>query len=739
MNIFNHKNLPISYKSINILLLALAILPACFLGILILIYSIDVPVMDQWGVPPLFEKLHNGSLSFIDLLAQHNESRKFFPRLIFLSLGYLTHWDVRYEMLIIFLLACVVSLNVYLLSNITVTGSTVKRLLLAIISNLLIFGPIQWDNWLFGIQIVVFVPIVCITTCILVAYSSLATRTKLLISICLSTISTFSYANGILCWVVVLPILILKSRNRLNKNTCLIFVWITGFILNLVVYFYNYKKPLGHPSFSEALVHPLQTVHYFISFLGAPFAFVIGINRLTAATIIGFVLLLLFLASCLYVLKFLTDSALLHRVGGWLTIGLYVILSDVVTTSGRVGFGVEHSLSGRYTTFSIYFTLSLVYIITIIVDDLKTKDYLSKSKKLITQSVSFLAAAILVFHLLSSVYAVKKMSEARRERLQARSCLLFINIVPEQECLLKKVYPDIAHLKYYSNVLNNLGYLKPTLVKTSDVQDIQGDTNLSSDYGEFNTLIQESPEIYFASGWAVLPERREPSDAVILTHQNINGDYTMFAVVEEKKKSKKAAKVFKNKSYSYSGWQKTFSSIGFPKGAIKIDAWAFDANTGKAFKLNGTQKITESSLYLAIPKITNIGEINFKPVVGSSPNGFFEQVNGSSAKTIEVQKANIVNAGGWAILVNEGKPADKVIVTHGENNSVIAVASVVNSERPDVAKALQNNAYFQSGWSVTFNSSILPAGKVVLKAWAYNAARKEATQLNNSFEVVVLK
>jgi hypothetical protein len=37
----------------------------------------------------------------------------------------------------------------------------------------------------------------------------------------------------------------------------------------------------------------------------------------------------------------------------------------------------------------------------------------------------------------------------------------------------------------------------------------------------------------------------------------------------------------------------------------------------------------------------------------------------------------------------------------------------------------------------TFNSSTLPADKVVLLAWAYNSARKEATQLNSKHEVVL--
>ncbi|NJM28325.1 MAG: hypothetical protein HC856_09140 [Pseudanabaena sp. RU_4_16] len=110
---------------------ALAILPACFLGLLIVKYSVNVPFQDQWAIARLLPKWLEGTLSFGDLIAQHNESRKFFPRLIFLALAQFTHWDVRYEMLISFLLACIVAVNLYRLSHLTVGSSLLQGLFLA--------------------------------------------------------------------------------------------------------------------------------------------------------------------------------------------------------------------------------------------------------------------------------------------------------------------------------------------------------------------------------------------------------------------------------------------------------------------------------------------------------------------------------------------------------------------------------------------------------------------------------
>ena len=162
-------------------------------------------------MPKLFMEISQNSLSWEDLIVQHNESRKLFPRLIFLGLAYLTNWDVRYEMLATFLLACLVYVNIYRLNRLTVKFNIFPTLLIAFLANILIFSAIQYNNWFWGIQLVVFMPIACITTAISVVYSRLKIRYKFLICMMLSIISTFSYSNGMIAWVIILPVLTLIS------------------------------------------------------------------------------------------------------------------------------------------------------------------------------------------------------------------------------------------------------------------------------------------------------------------------------------------------------------------------------------------------------------------------------------------------------------------------------------------------------------------------------------------------
>ena len=138
--------------------------------------------------------------------------------------------------------------------------------------------------------------------------------------------------------------------------------------------------------------------------------------------------------------------------------------------------------------------------------------------------------------------------------------------------------------------------------------------------------------------------------------------------------------------------------------------------------------------------VNGVEEINFRTASETTPiSGYFDTVNNSTQLSNEVSQSTPVTVGGWAILPEKGEPADRVIITYGDNNSIVAVAPV-DVERPDVAKNLQQPAYENSGWNATFDSSSLPPGEeVVLKAWAYDSTSKEATQLNNLHQVVVLQ
>src|SRR5689334_9703239 len=104
--------------------------PAILLAFLLPLYWVDVPQYDEWDLVPLFEHLSQGSLTAGLLFKQINEYRQFFPNAIFVALGWLTHGDLRYEMILIFIAACLIALNVRRLAGATVRGTGVQLAIL---------------------------------------------------------------------------------------------------------------------------------------------------------------------------------------------------------------------------------------------------------------------------------------------------------------------------------------------------------------------------------------------------------------------------------------------------------------------------------------------------------------------------------------------------------------------------------------------------------------------------------
>ncbi len=146
----------------------------------------------------------------------------------------------------------------------------------------------------------------------------------------------------------------------------------------------------------------------------------------------------------------------------------------------------------------------------------------------------------------------------------------------------------------------------------------------------------------------------------------------------------------------------------------------------------------QTTIIAAIPDIKDISEIQFvEPTDETAPSGVVDAVNNSTELEHTLTKSSEpITVAGWAILPSENQPADKVIITTGDNNNIVAVAPV-DQARPDVAQAFNNPAVETSGWIANIDPSLLPSETVTLKAWAYNSDTKEASLLGGVHQVTI--
>jgi hypothetical protein len=550
---------------------------ACAPAWLILRYGVDVPYSDQWNNAHFFEKSARGTLTLADLYAQQNEFRQLFPHALFVGLGRLTGWDVRYEMFVSLLLACFVAWGVWRLGARTF-ADPLRRGLLFLLASLLNFSAIQYDNWLFGVQVVYFVPIACVVAGLLFAYSEkTGTAAAVVACACLSVVSTFSSANGLVAWLVLPPALLAARPAARAAARRWLPLWCAGLALCAAVYFNGYERPGSHPQTSEALRHPLDALAYFVAYLGGPLA--AWRHPLAAALAVGACALPAYAFACAYLFRRRRDRELVGRAMPWVALGAYSLVTGALVTVGRVGFGVGHATTTRYAAFSLYLLVALAYLLPCVVEDARRRGHLSAGRLALLRRVGAAAAVLLVLAHVVIFGLVVRHSAAnwRRALLRAKACLLFIEVAPEERCLSEGLYYDVRVLRERAESLDRMGYLRPPLFREGRMRAVSAGEGCAE--GSLNILPAEGGG-HVAEGVARLPRRGgEPADAVVLAYGAREDDQTAFALAE----------VGAAGARDDPRWRKTLPA-GAPPPAPggKLTAWAFDAEGGRAYRLCGT-------------------------------------------------------------------------------------------------------------------------------------------------------
>src|ERR1700704_1767479 len=184
----------------------LSVLPGLAAFYMMGTHWVPVPYWDEWDSPgKQLAAYYRGDLGFADLFSQHNESRSFFPRLVYLALYLTAGWDVRCGMVATFVLACAGSAGLYAVSRRT-NPSRGAVLLMFAVMNLLLFSPRQYENFLYAIMGEVFTPACALVFAVLVNLSNLSLKWKALMNAALAFLGTYTFANGMLLWVLAFPL-----------------------------------------------------------------------------------------------------------------------------------------------------------------------------------------------------------------------------------------------------------------------------------------------------------------------------------------------------------------------------------------------------------------------------------------------------------------------------------------------------------------------------------------------------
>jgi len=413
-----------------------AFIPLLLICYLIHKYAVAVPFLDEWDLVSLMQAYHSHHLTFGLFWAQHNEHRIIFPRLAFLLLAILSHWNIMLEMIASVVIAtATVALALWLL--IKTFGRNAYFVMLGLLTPWIMFSPVQWENWLWGFQLAWFMMLLAtvITIWVLTVPPRWLTGgwRPLIIAITTATIATYSLGSGILIWPVVLGLLLLQRRPRLH-----IMVWVAAAIPLAGAYFIGYQAPATAYPATLILHDPMGFAHHFLTLIGRPLGY-----DIISSTTIGTALLLTFIASVWY----LASRRQLDTALPWVGLGSFTLLSSALTSFSRFGAGVNQAMSSRYYAITCLFLLS-----TLVLSFLATRHY--RATMQFPSLLGPLAATIIIGSLVFNnyFYGVELMGIEHTTQQTAYDCTHAAK-TGREDCLTtafpdkKYVWPRIQFLR----------------------------------------------------------------------------------------------------------------------------------------------------------------------------------------------------------------------------------------------------------------------------------------------------
>ncbi|NCO14667.1 MAG: hypothetical protein GW898_09900, partial [Thiomicrospira sp.] len=340
-----------------------------------------VPHWDMWdGYLGSYVKTTDGD--YWQWIAQHNEHRIFFSRILFwIDLKFFSGASLFLLPMNFLLLAVFVYLLIQTAKKLDLFESYGSDRYAIIISLLVIicFSWMQNNNLDWGFQSQFLAAYLFPFSAFLALYQFQVTgRVNWFVgALILGVLSAGTMANGVLA----LPILFILSLFLRVKLFYSLIILLTGVVVN-ALYFWNFQSNLGHGSLTETLLnHPTDFLLYILTYLGNPFHYIniyyFNIHHLFISQAFGAIFIVVAIGAFFYVLFKLPVSNHKRLLLVLFAYILYVGGTAFGTAGGRAIFGLHQAIESRYTTPTLFAWGALLVVLFYLM-----QDYLRDKSKL---------------------------------------------------------------------------------------------------------------------------------------------------------------------------------------------------------------------------------------------------------------------------------------------------------------------------------------------------------------------
>jgi hypothetical protein len=585
-----------------------AALPALVPLGLLLRFGVDYPYQDDWHpyIAGLFLKAREGRLALGDFFALHNEHRIVIPRVIFFVLGEMTHWNHFAPMIVSWMVLCASSLGILYLIIRTAPPETptmgLRNALLWFLANLMLFTPLAYENWLWGIGLVNTLPVFFLIAGLIVANSRrLNFWTRAMLALLTCAAATYTAGGGMLTWPLILGVLAWsESLEEFEAKILPLLTFIVGAAVLIGLYQIGYNKPAAAPGAGKTeppTAGAVQTIEYGIVFLGAEFQYTQGADRVISAEAAAPVLLVLLLAAmgCFIYFWVIRERELCRRMVVWLALAGFALLCAAAAAWFRAPLGFVQALSPRYIGFSICLPLALLNLTPLICE------YFRRSLSVVAQGMAAqlptaLASVFLTLHSLVFLPGFRGCAWSEVDCRQWKAAVMLATVAPPDSPLARFAASQYDTTMKEIVALNAMGYLRPPLVASNDATQFQDPRDATASepiiLGWIEQLRPEGSYI-IASGFALDPRANKPGDGFFLTYEDEQKRQIIISVGARVGERPEIADKFGRWACRFSGWAASFPVARIPAymQQVKITAWVLDSDTGKAFKLAGERYI----------------------------------------------------------------------------------------------------------------------------------------------------
>jgi len=568
-----------SRKWLAVTLIAAAV-PLLFLLHLLHRYAVDVPAWDDWEMAPIIARAHTGQPFLHDIFQQQQEARTVIPKLLVVLLAAFGHWHLTYEMALSVIFSAATVAGIYLLLRQSAPGPRAAAISLFLVA-LLAFAPTYYEVWLTGSDFSSFLPAFWLIAALVIARTGFSIGSKFICCAILSIAASLSLAHGLLLWGITFPVVLLIDQIPRWKSWLLL--WLVASAVCGAAYFWDYHKPPHLPRFAPA-VSPIDYVHYIFIFLGSALVCAGKNASIPAAAMIGASGLVLFCGALSYAFAQRRNREFLRRALPWLALGFYAAGSACLAAFGRVGYGTAQALQSRYGPFALYLFVALIGLAGVIHAESAPR---RRPQERIWRSILVLfALGLLIPYAFCTVAGVAAIRAGSANNWLGRSAVLFSRAFDTDATIQKTIYPSPPIVRRSARVLDDLGLIRPALIKTNNVSSIHhwaADGQNATGWCE--SIAPSGSDTLVATGWAVLTAAGRPADGVVLTYEYPERNWVLFAISDGISARPDIAERLHNRDLFWSGWQATFPRSAFPPGA-RISAWAIDCENASIYRLD---------------------------------------------------------------------------------------------------------------------------------------------------------